>query len=74
MPDGKLFREQHTSGNGSIDAAGRLDLNAGVASAVDAKGKGIKSIIDAAVKALFPENIRSFIIRPTLDLMMDHQF
>jgi type VI secretion system secreted protein VgrG len=44
----------YASGNGNIDTGGRLDLNSGGASEVDAKGKGIKSAIDAAVKALFP--------------------
>ncbi|UVM50328.1 type VI secretion system tip protein VgrG [Pseudomonas sp. B21-015] len=42
------------NGNGNIDTGGRLDLNAGNAGAVDPKGKGIKGVIDAAVKALFP--------------------
>ncbi|UVM72484.1 type VI secretion system Vgr family protein [Pseudomonas alvandae] len=44
----------YASGNGNIDTGGRLDLNSGGASEVDAKGKGIKGVIDAAVKALFP--------------------
>ena len=44
----------YASGNGNIDTGGRLDLNSGGASAVDPKGKGIKGVIDAAVKALFP--------------------
>ncbi|WP_460951208.1 type VI secretion system Vgr family protein [Pseudomonas marginalis] len=45
----------YASGNGNIDTGGRLDLNAGNAGAVDNKGKGIKSVIDAAVKAFFPK-------------------
>ncbi|WP_324743367.1 type VI secretion system Vgr family protein [Pseudomonas veronii] len=45
----------YASGNGNIDTGGRLDLNAGNACAVDNKGKGIKSVIDAAVKAFFPK-------------------
>ena len=45
----------YASGNGNIDTGGRLDLNAGNACAVDDKGKGIKGVIDAAVKALFPK-------------------
>jgi len=44
----------YASGNGNIDTGGRLDLNSGGASEVDPKGKGIKGVIDAAVKALFP--------------------
>ena len=44
----------YASGNGNIDTGGRLDLNSGGASAVDPKGKGIKGVIDAAVKAFFP--------------------
>ena len=44
----------YASGKGDIDTGGRLDLNSGGASAVDAKGKGIKGVIDAAVKAFFP--------------------
>jgi type VI secretion system secreted protein VgrG len=44
----------YASGKGDIDTGGRLDLNSGGASAVDAKGKGIKGAIDAAVKAFFP--------------------
>ncbi|KRP63008.1 type VI secretion system Vgr family protein [Pseudomonas trivialis] len=46
----------YASGNGNIDTGGRLDLNAGNACAVDNKGKGIKSVIDAAVKAFFPKS------------------
>jgi type VI secretion system secreted protein VgrG len=45
----------YASGNGNIDTGGRLDLNAGNAGKVDDKGKGIKSVIDAAVKAFFPK-------------------
>jgi type VI secretion system secreted protein VgrG len=43
----------YASGKGDIDTGGRLDLNSGGAGEVDAKGKGIKSVIDAAVKAFF---------------------
>jgi type VI secretion system secreted protein VgrG len=44
----------YASGKGDIDTGGRLDLNSGGASAVDARGKGIKGAIEAAVKAFFP--------------------
>ncbi|MFL7963448.1 type VI secretion system tip protein VgrG [Pseudomonas kielensis] len=48
----------YASENGNIDTGGRLDLNSGGASAVDPKGKGLKGVIDAAVKALFPAKAR----------------
>lgn len=44
----------YASGKGDIDTGERLDLNSGGAGAVDAAGKGIKGVIDAAVKAFFP--------------------
>jgi len=44
----------YASGKGDIDTGERLDLNSGGAGEVDAKGKGIKGVIEAAVKAFFP--------------------
>lgn len=44
----------YASGNGNIDTGGRLDLNSGGASAVDAQGQGSKGSIDAEVQAAFP--------------------
>ena len=44
----------YASGNGNIDTGGRLDLNSGGASEVDAKGKGVQGTIDGQVQAMFP--------------------
>ncbi|MDF5906994.1 type VI secretion system spike protein VgrG1a [Pseudomonas aeruginosa] len=44
----------YASGNDSIDTGGRLDLNSGGASEVDAKGKGVQGTIDGQVQAMFP--------------------
>jgi len=45
----------YASGKGDIDTGGRLDLNSGGATALDAKGKGIKGTIDSLVAAFFPK-------------------
>ncbi|MDU2611191.1 MAG: type VI secretion system tip protein VgrG [Pseudomonas aeruginosa] len=44
----------YASGNGNIDTGGRLDLNSGGASEVDAKGKVVQGTIDVQVQAMFP--------------------
>ncbi|HBO7043494.1 TPA: type VI secretion system tip protein VgrG [Pseudomonas aeruginosa] len=44
----------YASGNGNIDTGGRLDLNSGGASEVDAKGNGVQGTIDGQVQAMFP--------------------
>jgi type VI secretion system secreted protein VgrG len=43
----------YASDKGDIDTGNRLDINAGGAGAVDAKGKGIKTVIDASVETVF---------------------